>query len=116
VRDEADGVFRESAAMDRVRTYQWNDEEIPDWDRAEVERQHLIFCIAAGALRDPVLGRAQLRRMNLLEPPGAVLDDPEAVEHAEHTREILAAKQPRSRGPNRGELVDAIAAASPRAD
>jgi hypothetical protein len=51
--------------------------------------------------------------MNLLEPPGAVLDDPETVEHAEHTREILAAKQRRPRAVSRGELVDAIATATP---
>ena len=49
VRDEADAVYRESAAMDRVRQYRWNGEEIPDWDQSEVERQDLIFCVAAGA-------------------------------------------------------------------
>ncbi len=114
VREEADGVFRESAAMDRVRIYQWNDEQVPDWDRGEIERQNLIFCIARGALRDPVLGRAQLRRMNLLESPGAVLDDPEVVEHAEHTREILATKQRGPQGPTRADLVDAIASAASR--
>jgi hypothetical protein len=113
VRDEADGVYRESAAMDRVRGYEWGGEDIPEWDRAEVERQNLIGCIAAGALRDPVLGRAQLRRMNLLEPPGAVLDDPEVVEHARNTQRILAAKERRATGPRRGELLDAIAVANP---
>ena len=51
--------------------------------------------------------------MNLLEPPGAVLDDAETVQHAENTREILAAKQRRSQAVSRGELLDAIAAASP---
>ena len=33
VRDEADGVYRESAAMDRARGYQWRGEEVPAWDR-----------------------------------------------------------------------------------
>jgi hypothetical protein len=115
VRDEADSVYHESSAMDRVRSYEWSGEDIPEWDRAEVERQNLIACIAAGALRDPVLGRAQLRRMNLLEPPGAVLDDAEVVEHARHTQQILAAKA-KTRGPSgpeRAELLDAIAVANP---
>ena len=113
VRDEADGVYRESAAMDRARSYEWSGGDIPEWDRAEVERQNLIGCIAAGALRDPVLGRAQLRRMNLLEPPGAVLDDPEVVEHARNTQRILAAKERRTTGPSRAELLAAIAVANP---
>ena len=73
VRDEADAVYRESAAMDRIRLYRWNGEEVPEWDRAEVERQDLIQCIGAGALRDPVLGRAMLRRQGLLEPPSTAL-------------------------------------------
>ncbi len=112
VRDEADAVFRESAAMDRIRLYRWNGEEIPDWDRAEVERQDLIQCIFAGALRDPVLGRATLRRQGLLEPPSTALDDPLVVERAKNTQEILAAKAQRVTGPTRGELVEAVAAAA----
>ena len=113
VRDEADAVYRESAAMDRVRRYRWNGEEIPDWDQSEVERQDLIFCVAAGALRDVALGRAQLRRMNLLESPGAILDDPAVVEAARHTQSVLAAKASGPRGPSRSELLERLAAAAP---
>ena len=113
VRTEADDVFRESAAMDRVRAYRWRQQEVPEWDRAEVERQELILCIAAGSLRDPVLGRAQLRRGGLLEPPGAVLDDPLVVERAKHTQAILAAKGARPPAVSRAELLEAIAAATP---
>ncbi len=29
VRTEADDVFRESAAMDRVRAYRWRQQEVP---------------------------------------------------------------------------------------
>jgi 2-polyprenyl-6-methoxyphenol hydroxylase-like FAD-dependent oxidoreductase len=111
VRDEADAVYRESAAMDRVRLYRWQGDEVPEWDRAEVERQELIACIAAGALRDPVLGRALLRRQGLLEQPSTVLDDPLVVERARNTQAILAAKANRMSDPSRGDLVDAIAAA-----
>ena len=113
IRDEADGVYRESAAMDRVRTYRWRRQDVPEWDRAEAERQDLIFCIAAGALRDPVLGRAQLRRANLIEPPAAVLDDPLVVERARNTQSILAAKPPKPDAPKRADLLAVIDAARP---
>jgi 2-polyprenyl-6-methoxyphenol hydroxylase-like FAD-dependent oxidoreductase len=114
VRDEADGVYRESAAMDRARSYRWTGEPVPEWDRAEVERQDLIECVIAGALHDPVLGRAQLRRGNLLQSPAAILDDPEVVRRAKHTQEILAAKADRQRGPSRDDLLAAIADARGR--
>ena len=113
VQDEADGVYRESAAMDRVRSYRWRKQEVPEWDRAEVERQELILCIAAGALRDPVLGRAQLRRGNLIDPPGAVFDDPLVLERARNTQAILASKPPRTSEFTRADLVAMIDAARP---
>lgn len=113
VREEADGVFRESAAMDRVRSYQWRNRDVPEWDRDEAERQDLIACVSAGALRDPVLGRAQLRRMNLLEPPSAVLDDPAVVERARHTQAVLRAKAGRPVTPQRHELLELLASAAP---
>ena len=113
VRDEADGVYRESAAMDRARGYRWRGEAVPAWDQDEVDRQDLIACVAAGALRDPVLGRAMLRRMNLLEAPTAVLDDPLVAARAWHTQAILAAKAATPRGPTRGDLLEHLASAAP---
>jgi hypothetical protein len=101
--------------MDRARGYQWRGEEVPAWDRAEVERQELIACVIAGATRDPVLGRAMLRRMHLLESPAAVLDDPAVVERARNTQAILAAKAARSKGPTRGDLLDLLASSAPSA-
>ncbi|MFL6206893.1 MAG: FAD-dependent oxidoreductase [Acidimicrobiales bacterium] len=113
VRAEADSVYRESAAMDRMRIYDWDGTDIPADDQDEMDRQRLLRGIAAGATRDPVLGRAQLRRMNLVEPPECVLDDPEVIAHAQHTLDILAAKEPRKLGPSRGELVELLARAAP---
>jgi 2-polyprenyl-6-methoxyphenol hydroxylase-like FAD-dependent oxidoreductase len=109
-RDEADGVYHESAAADRARRYRWEESEIPEWDQAEMERQDLVACVAAGALRDPVLARAQLRRVNLLESPSAVLDDPLVVERARNTQTILAAKANRPTSPTRDELLGALSA------
>jgi hypothetical protein len=114
VADEADGVFTESAAADRHRLYEWKGEEYPDWDREAMERQTLLNeGVAAGALRDPVLGRALLRRTNLIDSPAGTLADPEVVEHAENTRRILAGKPPRKIGPTRDELLAALAVADP---
>lgn len=114
IADEADAVFRQSAASDRWRIYHWRDEPIPDWDAEAMAEQDLILeGVAAGALRDPILGRAMLRRMNLLDRPDAVLADPDVRERAENTRRILAGKPPRKLGPTRAELLEALAAADP---
>jgi 2-polyprenyl-6-methoxyphenol hydroxylase-like FAD-dependent oxidoreductase len=113
VRAEADGVYRESAAMDRMRIYEWDGTDIPIEDQAEMDRQRLARGVMAGATRDPVLGRALLKRMNLVEPPEQVLDDPIVVAHAQNTLDILAAKEPRKVGPSRDELLEVLARATP---
>ena len=78
IRSEADAVYRESAANDRARAYRSTGRPVPDHDRDEVERQDLITRgVMAGSLRDLVLGRALLRRINLVEAPDAILDDPD---------------------------------------
>jgi 2-polyprenyl-6-methoxyphenol hydroxylase-like FAD-dependent oxidoreductase len=105
---EADGVYRESAASDRLRSYDAQGVEPPEWDREEMERQQLVRCVTAGATRDPVLGRAFLRRQGLLESPDAVLDDPEVVEHARNTQRILAGKAARKVGPDDDELDEIL--------
>ena len=84
---------------------------MPEWDRAEVERQDLIVCVAAGATHDPVLGRALLRRTNLLESPANIFDDPIVVERARNTQAILAAKAERSTSPASVDLRHVIEAA-----
>ena len=116
VRNEAEGVYRESAAMDRTRRYRWHMEPMPEHDADEAERQSLIAeGIMRGALRDPVLGRAFLRRMNLLDAPHAILDDPEVAQHAREIREFYASRPPRKTGPDRAELLAAIERARPAA-
>jgi len=106
---EADGVYRESAASDRLRSYESRGVEPPEWDREEMERQQLVRCVTAGATRDPVLGRAFLRRNGLLQSPDALLDDPEVVEHARNTQRILAGKAARKVGPDDEELEKILA-------
>jgi 2-polyprenyl-6-methoxyphenol hydroxylase-like FAD-dependent oxidoreductase len=113
VAPEADAVYRESAAMDRVRSYRWEGLEVPEWDRNEVERQDLIGRgVGYGATRDPVLGRAFLRRSNLLDRPDAVLDDPEVVEHAITMRARLDDRTASQPGPSREDILAAIASAA----
>ena len=114
VGDEADGVYRESAAMDRTRRYRWRAEQVPEHDADEAERQSLIAeGVMRGALRDPVLGRAFLRRMNLLDAPHEILDDPEVAQHARDMREYYASRPPRKVGPDRAELLALIERARP---
>jgi hypothetical protein len=108
---EVDEVYRESAADDRFRIYRWRQQAPPEWDRDEMERRDLVRCIAAGATKDPVLGRAFLRRVNLLDSPANVLTDPEVVEHARNTQRILAAKASRRIAPEGGEIEELIKAA-----
>ena len=96
-----------------MRIYEWDGIDIPADDQAEMDRQRLVRGVMAGATRDPVLGRALLRRMNLVEPPEQVLDDPEVVAHAQHTLDILAAKEPRKLGPSRDEMLELLARAAP---
>jgi 2-polyprenyl-6-methoxyphenol hydroxylase-like FAD-dependent oxidoreductase len=116
VHDEADGVFQESAAMDRTRGYRWRSDPIPEHDAAEAERQSLIAeGVMQGARRDPVLGRAFLRRVNLLDAPHAILDDPEVEQRAREMREFYASRPPRNTGPDRAELLAVIERARPAA-
>lgn len=112
VADEADGVYRESAAMDRARLYRVRGEAIPDWDEDEMERQDLIWRgVGRAARKDPVLGRAFLRRINLLDRPDAVLDDPEVLERARAARDAADAADALASGPTRAEVLTAIVAA-----
>ncbi len=114
VRNEAEGVYRESAAMDRTRRYRWRSEPVPEHDADEAERQSLIAeGVVRGMFRDPVLGRAFLRRMNLLDAPHEILDDPEVAQHARDTREYYASRPPRNVGPTRADLLAAIERARP---
>jgi flavin-dependent dehydrogenase len=113
IRDETDAVFNESSAMDRLRSYRWHNEPVPEHERDESERQALISeGVAWGALLDPDLGRALLRRINLLEPPAAVLDNPTVRAKAEQMRALYATKQV-SAGPDRAVLLAAIERARP---
>jgi hypothetical protein len=112
VRKEADAVYRESAGNDRARSYALTGKEIPEEDRAEIDRQDLIAQgILAGALRDVVLGRALLRRINLIDRPDGILDDPDVYQRAVETREILSKKPPRDGGIDRETLLAIVAEA-----
>lgn len=111
---EADAVYRESAAMDRLRIYRWRGIDIPDDDREEMERQALIARgVGQGATRDPVLGRAFLRRSNLIERPDQVLEDPEVVARATAMAAKMAERAERHPGPTRDDVIRAIEAARP---
>jgi hypothetical protein len=112
---EADAVYRESAAADRYRIYRWRGLDIPADDAEEMDRQQLIALgVMRGASRDPVLGRAFLRRSNLVERPDEIFDDPEVLERAKAMRDKSLEKDAAGRGPTRADLLAAIATAAPQ--
>jgi 2-polyprenyl-6-methoxyphenol hydroxylase-like FAD-dependent oxidoreductase len=108
VAPEADGVYRESAAMDRARIYRWRGIDIPADDEEEMRRQELIAYVGRAATRDPVLGRAFLRRSNLLDRPDQILDDPEVMAKALDVKAYYDQKATSRPGPTREDLVAAL--------
>ncbi|GLW06787.1 FAD-binding monooxygenase [Microtetraspora sp. NBRC 13810] len=112
---EADAVYRESAAMDRARIYRDTGQEVPEHDRAEMERQRVIAeGLAAGVFFDLELGRAFCRRVNLAGPADEVLDNPDFVAGARKARERLTTAPRPAPGPTRRELNAILHAARPR--
>ncbi|MEU8801170.1 FAD-dependent oxidoreductase [Spirillospora sp. NPDC048819] len=93
---EADAVYRESAAMDRSRIYRITGQDVPEHDRAEMERQRLIAeGVASGVLLDVELGRAFNRRVNLVGPADAVLGNSDlAVRARQRRKDFEAAGSP----------------------
>jgi hypothetical protein len=111
---EAEGVYTESAASDRVRNYRWRNDPIPAEDQEEAERQSLIEeGLLPGIMRDTVLARAFLRRVNLVEPPRALFENPEVLTHALTRREKTRARAITSSFVTREDIISAIAAARP---
>ncbi|MER5325984.1 FAD-dependent oxidoreductase [Streptosporangium roseum] len=112
---EADAVYRESAAMDRARIYRHTGQDVPEHDRAEMERQHLIAeGVSAGVFFDLELGRAFCRRVNLAGPADAVLDNPDIISRARHAHDRLTSAPAPKAGPDRRELRAIVLAARPR--
>jgi 2-polyprenyl-6-methoxyphenol hydroxylase-like FAD-dependent oxidoreductase len=112
---EADAVFRESAAMDRYRLYHWRGQDIPADDAAEMERQELVALgVGRGATRDPVLGRAFLRRSNLIQRPDETFDDPDVLERAKAMRDRSLEHDRTHRKLSRDEVLAVLAAARPQ--
>ena len=110
---EADAVYRESAASDRYRLYRWKGLDVPPEDAAEMDRQSIVnLGLGPGSTRDPVLGRALLRRTNLIQRPDETFDDPDVLERALAMRERTLAKAQSRPGPTREQLLAAVRAAA----
>lgn len=106
IRLEADACFTESAAMDRARKYRWNSRPVPEWDVASMERQALIFQgVFSGAASDPVLMRALMRRIHLVDRPDQLLEDEEVVRRATAVRDAARSGPRPVFGPSRQELI-----------
>lgn len=116
IESEADAVYQESAAMDRARIYRLTGQEIPEYDREEMERQHVIADgLASGVLVDIELGRAFCRRVNLVGPADEVLRNPELAVRAAAARKDLSLEPAAEPEPSRDRLRAVMDAARPRA-
>lgn len=109
--DEAGTVYAESAASDRVMLREWTGEPTPAEDVEATERQRLLRGVGAGSTHHPALGRAVLRRAGLLDGWNDVLDDPEVVEQARISLDIIDKKV--AAGPTTAEVMCAVEAARP---
>ena len=111
---EAEAVYLESAASDRIRGYQWRNEPVPDEDLEEAERQSLIDeGVRSGVMRDPVLARGFLRQTNLVESPRALLENPEVLAHAIARRDRNRARAQQAPEITREHILELIATARP---
>lgn len=109
---ETQAVYREAAAMDRARIYRSTGQDVPEHDRAEMERQDVIDeARAAGIFADVELGRAFCRRVNLAGPAVEVLDNPDIAVRARRVRDELVSPSAPKGGPGRQELCDILSAA-----
>jgi 2-polyprenyl-6-methoxyphenol hydroxylase-like FAD-dependent oxidoreductase len=104
--------FRVASTRSRVVLSRWRGEFTGPKGQAE-EREVLFNTIAPLAFTDPVILRGFLRRVNLLDPPNALFEDPEFMRRA---RDMEAASRDVGRpelGPQRDELVRLISSAAP---
>lgn len=110
---EAAAHWRASADDDRIRTYFWKGEEVPEADREVAERVQLIQeGLQPGMRRDLRVLRAMMRRQSLIDPPDAIWEDEEVIQAG---REIQAWREKNKKretlGPTRDELLSIIEAA-----
>lgn len=97
--------------MDRMLLREWTNEPTPPEGREVVDRQMLLRGVGAGATHHPALGRALLRRGGLLDGWNDILDDPEVVEQARRSLQILAGK--RAAEPSTADLMKVVEASAP---
>jgi 2-polyprenyl-6-methoxyphenol hydroxylase-like FAD-dependent oxidoreductase len=112
--EETETYLRVSAAQDRLRTYRWRGEEIPEEDREEAERQDLLANGLNPAMRrDMHVLRAMMRRATLVDGPNDIWSDEHALEVARETAAWRKENRPASVfGPPREEMLEIMAAAA----
>jgi 2-polyprenyl-6-methoxyphenol hydroxylase-like FAD-dependent oxidoreductase len=112
VADETNAVYRNSAASDRIRTFQWKGLPIPPEDTEAAEQQDLLQRgILPSVATDPDLLRAVLRRAGLLEHPDAIFADEAVMTRARAARQRLSGAEAPVVGPSREEASAILAGA-----
>jgi len=112
--DQAATYYRVSSAQDRIRTYRWRGEAIPDEDTEEAERQSLLANGLGPAMRrDMHVLRAMMRRLTLIDGPDAIWSDEHSLAVAREVAGWRETHRPSaSFGPSREELLEVMTAAA----
>ncbi|MFN2462479.1 MAG: FAD-dependent oxidoreductase [Candidatus Dormibacteria bacterium] len=88
---EADAAYRVATLEDECRISEWRGETLdPAVDPAAFVR-HVI---APATLMDPVVFRAMVRRLTLLDPPDQIYSDPDVRSHATEAATARAGAKP----------------------
>ena len=103
---EARAAYDLSASLDRIRDAKLHGVE-PDSVTAEESEREAVMRegIRPGMLGDPVMFRAYLRWLNLLDPMDAIFRNEDVVRRAQPHREHYRAFPPAAAVPPRDELV-----------
>lgn len=113
VRDYADAVMPEarvaydlSASLDRIRDAHLRGVEPESVTAEDIEREALMReGVRPGMLGDPLLFRAYLRWLNMLDPVDAIYRNEDVLRHAQPHRKQYRAAPPSAANPPREELL-----------
>jgi len=113
VQTETEACFRATAAGSRVRLAHWRGES-PDVDDPDVRRQILIReGVIPAMFEDPILLRAAMRMLHLIDRPDAIFDNADVLERARNVQRRRPGASAAGGAPAREELLAITRAALP---
>lgn len=110
ISDRAHAYYRTSAAEDRMRTYRWKGEPVPEDDALWSERNDLLMWGLLPAMRrDMYVLRAMMRRIGMIDHPDAIWEDERALSIARDVAAYRKAKQKDRAQWSRDQILEALA-------